>query len=302
MQISGVIPPLITPTNGDRSGVDKDRLASFTEFLVDGEVDALFPCGSIGEFSSLTQKQRLDVIETVVEHAGNRSVLAGCGGTSLGEVKNLIADADHAGADAAVVVTPYYLNGPDDGMIEFYDRLAEDSPLPIILYDIPSLTGNNLSVDVVSELATRENIVGIKDSTGDIIHHQQLIKSTPDQFQTLQGMAELAVSAMDVGADGFVAGPANVYPEPIAKIYEAYKMGNRTEAVKRWQTVSNPIVTATRPLATSVGLKYLLRQRGKGVGGPLPPLSPPTQTDKDRLDRCHNQVDYGVETLHTSTD
>lgn len=302
MQVSGVIPPMVTPTTDDRSGVNTETLASFTEFLVDGQVDALFPCGSIGEFSSLTYEQRLDVIETVVEHAGDLPVLAGCGGTSVGEVRNLIADAEYTGADAAVVVTPYYLTGPDDGLVEFYDRLAEDSPLPIILYDIPSLTGNSLSVDVVSELATRENIVGLKDSTGDIIHHQQIIESTPDEFQTLQGMAELAVSAMDVGADGFVAGPANVYPEPVAEIYEAHQGGNREEAVKRWQNVSNPIVTATRPLATSVGLKYLLQRRGRDVGGPLPPLSLPTQTDRDRLDKCHSQVEVGVEALHSSAD
>ena len=302
MQISGVIPPMVTPTNDDRTGINREALASFTEFLVDGDVDALFPCGSIGEFSSLTHEQRLDIIETVVRYAGDRPVLAGCGGTSVGEVKKLIADANYAGADAAVVVTPYYLNGPDDGLVKFYDRLAEDSPLPIILYDIPSLTGNNLSISVVSELATRENIIGIKDSTGDIIHHQQLIESTPDQFQTLQGMAELAISAMDIGADGFVAGPANVYPDPVARIYEAHRQGNRIEAVQRWRTVSNPIVTATRPIATSVGLKYLLQRRGKDVGGPLPPLSLPTQTDRDRLDKCHNKVEVGVEALHSSAD
>lgn len=295
MQISGVIPPMVTPTTDDRSEVDRDTLGSFTEFLVDGEVDALFPCGSIGEFSSLTNEQRLDVIETVVANSGDCPVLAGCGGTSVGEVKNLIADADYAGADAAVVVTPYYLAGTDDGLVDFYDRLAEDSALPIVLYDIPSLTGTNLSVDVVADLASRENIVGIKDSTGDIIHHQRIIESTPESFQTLQGMAELAVSSLDIGADGFVAGPANVYPEPVSKIYEAHQRGDRESAIRRWQSVSNPVVTATRPLATSAGLKYLLHCQGRDVGDPLPPLSPPTEADKARLDRCHERVQASVQ-------
>lgn len=297
MEISGVIPPMVTPTTADRSEVDKEALSSFTEFLVDGGVDALFPCGSIGEFSSLTYVQRRNVIETVVENSGDLPVLAGCGGTSVGEVRNLIADTDNAGADAAVVVTPYYLPGTDDGFVDFYTRLAEESPLPIILYDIPSLTGSSLSVDVVAELATHENVVGIKDSTGDIIHHQRLIESTPESFQTLQGMAELAVSSLDIGADGFVAGPANVYPEPISDIYKAHQRGNRESAVRRWQTISNPIVTATRPLATSVGLKYLLRCRGRDVGGPFPPLSPPTPAARDRLDDCHKKVQVGAKTF-----
>lgn len=299
MQLSGAIPPMVTATTDDTSEVDRETLGSFTEFLVDGGVHALFPCGSIGEFSSLSREQRSNVIETVVENSGDLPVLAGCGGTGIDDVRNLVGDAAHAGADAAVVVTPYYLNGTDEGLVNFYDRLLDDSPMPIILYDIPALTGNSLSVDVVTELATRERIIGIKDSTGDIIHHQQLIESTPKSFQVLQGMAELAVSSMDIGADGFVAGPANVYPEVASKTYEAYRRDDRKTAVKLWHDVLNPIVATTRPLSTSAGLKYLLSCRGIDVGEPLPPLSPPSRADKERLDNCHTQVESRVQTLRS---
>lgn len=290
MQLSGAVTPMVTPVADNSSTVDTDTLASFTTFLVDRGSHVLFPCGSLGEFSSLTREERSAVIETVAEHAGDTPVLAGCGGTSIGEVRRLIEDADAAGVDAAVIVTPYYLTGRDDGLLDFYRRLIEYSPLPIILYNIPSLTDTHIAVDTVVELANDDDVIGIKDSTGDILYHQRLVESTPDSFSVLQGMAEHAISSLDMGADGFVAGPANVYPGMVSAIYEAYRRGDRSEAIDLWRDISNPIVTATKPLPTASGLKYLLRCTGRDVGGPLPPLSKPSQQDQERLIECHRQV------------
>lgn len=281
---------MVTPTVNGTSDVDRGTLESFTEFLIDGNVHALFPCGSLGEFSSLTRAQRSTVIATVVENADDTPVLAGCGGTSVGEVRELISDAADSGADAAVVVTPYYLDATDEGLMNFYERLLTDTSLPIILYDIPALTGIQLSVDTVAELAAHPDVIGIKDSTGDFSRHQQLIEETPGSFSVLQGSAELAITSLDVGADGFVAGPANVYPKALSKTYEAYRRGDRNQAIELWQNVSNPIVAATKHLPTAVGLRYLLRCRGRGVGDPLPPLSGPSKAHRDRLDECHRRV------------
>lgn len=290
MELAGVIPPMVTPTTEDASAVDTDTLASFTRFLRDRGVHALFPCGSIGEFTSLSRRQRSMVIETVADNAAELPVLAGCGGTNVPEVRNLITDAADAGADAAVVVTPYYLESTDEGLQTFYDRLVAESPLPIVLYDIPSLTGNSLSVELVSELATRPEVVGIKDSTGDLTHYQRLVETTPDSFDVLQGMAEYAIMSLDLDADGFVAGPANVYPRYLSMMYEAYEQGNRGLAIELWQNVSNPVVAATKPVPTAAGLKYLLRRRGQDVGDPIPPLSVPTGSRRERLAECHQQI------------
>lgn len=292
MQPSGAITPMVTPTTDDLSNVDTESLASFTMSLVEGGSHVLFPCGSLGEFSSLSREQRSVVIKTVVDHAADVPVLAGCGGTSYDEVDQLIEDAAVAGADAAVVVTPYYLNDGDDGLIDFYNRIIENSALPIILYNIPSLAGVQLSVQAVVELASNDEVIGVKDSTGDIIYHQRLVESTPDSFLVLQGMAELAISSLDLGADGFVAGPANVYPDALSAVYEDFRQGNRQRAVELWQNVSNPIVAATKPLPTATGLKYLLQCRDRGVGDPLPPLSPPSQQDRQRLDECYREVSH----------
>lgn len=292
MELSGAIPPLVTPTTNDRSDVDTQTLRSFTEFLVDGGVHALFPCGSIGEFSSLDREQRSTVVETVVEAADRVPVLAGCGGTSVPEVRGLIADAAAAGADAAVVVTPYYLTTTGDGLATFYERVADDAPIPVVLYDIPSLTGNELPLETVETLAAHTNVVGIKDSTGDFTHHQELIEATPDSFTVFQGLAEFAVPALDVGADGFVAGPANVYPTAVSRAYDAYRDGDRERAVQLWQSVMNPVVAATKPLPTATGLKYLLECHGRNVGEPLPPLTTPSKSQRERLQQCHDRVSH----------
>jgi 4-hydroxy-tetrahydrodipicolinate synthase len=290
MELSGAVPPLVTPTTNDRAEVDRQTLRSFTEFLVDGGVHALFPCGSIGEFSSLTRKQRSTVIETVVEAAVDTPVLAGCGGTGVSDVRELISDAEAAGADAAVVVTPYYLTTNSDGLVAFYERVARGASLPILLYDIPSLTGNELPVETVEKLAAHDNVVGVKDSTGDFTHHQELIEATPASFTVFQGLAEFAVPALDVGADGFVAGPANVYPSAVSSAYDAYRNGERNRAVELWKAVMNPVVAATKPLPTAAGLKHLLACHGRDVGEPFPPLSTPSQSQCDRLERYHDRV------------
>lgn len=293
---------MVTPTTDDLSDVDTVTLGTFTEFLVDGGVHCLFPCGSIGEFTSLTREQRSTVVETVVEHSDDTPVLAGCGATCSDEVRSLISDAADAGADAAVVVTPYYLNTSTEGLVNFYERLRRNTPLPIVLYDIPSLTGNHLPAEAVAELAAYEEIVGIKDSTGNFMHHQELIETTPESFSVLQGMAEFAISALDIGADGFVAGPANVYPDALSTAYDAYRRDDREEAIELWRTVSNPVVTATKSLPTAAGLKYLLRREGRDVGEPLPPLTPPTESDRDRLDECHRRLNREPQNITTVTD
>lgn len=290
MDLAGVIPPMVTPTTDNTSDVDTEALVSFTKFLVDGGVHGVFPCGSIGEFTSLTREQRSTVIETVARNSGDLPVIAGCGGTSVPVVSDLIADAAGKGADAAVVVTPYYLQSTGDGLETFYTRLIENTPLPIILYEIPSRTGNRLSIDVISKLADFPDVIGIKDSTGDVTRYQRLIESTPDSFTVLQGLTEFAIMSLDFGADAFVAGPANVYPEVLSTMYETYHQGDRELAIDLWKNVSTPIVAATKPVPTAAGLKYLLHCRGQNVGKPLPPLSVPSKQQQKRLEECHQKI------------
>ena len=290
MTIEGVIPPMVTPTTGRSGTVDADALRTFTEFLVDGGVHGLFPCGSIGEFSSLTRDERATVVETVVDAAGDRPVIAGCGGTAVGDVIEYVGDAEAAGADAAVVVTPYYLETTDAGMVEFYEAVAAESPLPIVLYNIPSLTKHSLDVETVVELAGREAFVGIKDSSGNIDYINALARSVPEEFAVLPGVSALQVAALDGGADGAVNGSANFLPSVVTEIHDAYLAGDRERAVRLLNDVVNPLTDAFSDVPIAAAIKHLVRKQGYDVGPPLPPLPTLSSADRERLDRRYEEA------------
>lgn len=289
MKVSGTIPPMVTPVD-DRGEIDVDTLREFTDELVHGGVHGLFPLGSTGEFSSLTRDQRVTVLEAVVEESSDRPVLAGCGGTSVRDVLQYIADAADAGADAAVVVTPFYLEAGQEGIRRFYRQVAAKSTLPIYLYNIPKLTGASLAVDSVAQLAEEPTIVGMKDSSGDFTYFAELLQNVPESFCVLQGVPMLGIPSLDYGADGVVAGPANVFPRSLAEFYEAHHARDRERALSLVKTVIAPVINAIQPIASPAAFKYLLAKAGRDVGEPLAPLPPLTSEHRRRLDACYRRV------------
>ena len=290
MRISGTIPPMVTPTLGRDGGVDVPTLRSFTESLVDDGVHALFPNGSNGEFSSLTRTERRTVVETVVDAADGTSVIAGCGGTSVGDVLTGIDDAAGAGADAAVVVTPYYLTTRQSGLREFYETVANRSPLPVVLYNIPQLTGVSLDVETVAALSDHDDIVGIKDSSGNATYHFRLVENTPEDFSVIQGITTLAAASLDAGSDGLVTGTANVFPGAMADLYDAHVAGDRERVTRLLKDVVIPISSAHDGIPTAVALKFLVRWSGTEVGPPLLPLPELSSEEEQRLADAYDAV------------
>lgn len=292
MRLEGTVCPMPTPTAGHN--IDTSALAKYTTHLVDNGIHGLFPCGSIGEFSSLSRSQRLQVLETVAERADDIPVLAGCGHTSIEDVQDHVDDAAGAGVDAAVVVTPYYLSTNQHGLQRFFDVIADDSPLPILLYNIPALTGEGLSVDLVTRLAGHPNIVGLKDTSGDLTFLYDVIEATPSSFNIFQGASELAIASLDAGADGLIAGPANVFPRPVAQLYDSYRAGDHAQASQIMNAVVNPVVSATNDLPTAAAIKYLVSLSGYDIGEPLPPLPQLSDAQREALDRCYESIQASV--------
>lgn len=289
MQLRGTIPPMATPIHSESGEIDHETLESYTEFLTDGGVHGLFPCGSTGEFTSLTAQQRRSVIDTVVRSA-DVPVLAGCGDTSIGDVSEHVDAARDAGADAAVVVTPYYLDVPQDGLQAYFEQIADRADLPVILYNIPSLTGHPISLDVATALAEHDNVIGLKDTSGDMSYHYKLIQRTPGDFDVLQGLTSLAVASLDIGSDGLVAGPANVFPEALVETYDAHCDGNRERAGELMRSVVAPLTSTFDGIPTASAIKYLLEVRGFDVGPPLLPLPRLSDNEREALDRSYRQI------------
>lgn len=289
MDLTGVYPPMVTPTRDETGGVDVDVLETYTDYLLDGGVHGLFPCGSIGEFASLTREERRTVVETVADRA-DVPVLAGCGATALDDVVAHATDAAAAGADAAVVVTPYYLSAGPSGLEAFFRAVADAAPLPVVLYHIPRLTGRTLPAATVASLADHPNVVGIKDSSGDMGYHARLLDATPEGFAVAQGSSPLALASLDAGADVVVSGASDVFPAAVVALYEAVRDGDHARALRIQTDVVTPLMDAVSDLPTAVGIKTYLRLAGFDVGPPVVPLARESEATATRLRERYEAV------------
>lgn len=226
-RLRGVTPPLVTPFAD--GAVDHDALAAVVEHAVAGGVAGLFPNGTTGEFASLTDAERAAVVETTVAAApADVPVLAGVADTAVADVLAHADRAADAGADA-VVVTPPYFHGPNgspdasrgDGLRTFFETVADEAPLPVLLYDIPSCTGTEIPAATALALADHPNVAGLKDSSGDFDGFCRLVREAPDEFLLVQGFDSLLYPSLRVGADGGVHALANVVPEAFADLHAA---------------------------------------------------------------------------------
>jgi len=296
MQLSGTVVPMATPITSGSQEVDINALETFTDSLVESGVDGLFPGSSIGEFPSLTHDQNQAVVETVVDAAADRTtVLAGCCETNVEDVLGLVDAAAECGADAAVVVTPYYLRTTQDGLERFFTRVADRADLPLLLYNIPALTGNRIDVETVQRLADHPQIAGVKDTSGDLTYHHRIITETPAEFLVFQGATQLAGASLNLGADGLIAGPGNFFPDAMCRLYRAHA-GNDHEAVSSlMREVVAPLIGAMDEVPTATAIKHLIGYGGLDVGDPLSPLPPLTDAERRRLERTFDDVAERIE-------
>lgn len=298
MHVSGAIPPMITPTIAD-STVDTESLCEFTEFLIEGGVDGLFPIGTTGEFTALGRDQRRIVIESVVDNSANLPVLAGCGGTAIPTIRRYIDDATTAGADAAVVVTPYYQKTTQESLIRFYEEIATYSELPIYLYNIPHFSSNSMKSETVVQLAEHRNIAGIKDSSGDFTLFMDFLDETPASFDVIQGIPTYSIMSLEQGADGLIAGPANVFPRAVSHLYEAHQNGDYDRAWECLSGVVLPILQATQAMPMIPALRYLSAKAGRDLGDPFLPHPELTSDQREKLDECFRAVSTTELTIAT---
>ncbi|ADJ16179.1 dihydrodipicolinate synthase family protein [Halalkalicoccus jeotgali] len=228
LALSGVIPPTITVFDDDES-VDYERTAAHARYVVDGGAHGVFPLGTNGEFPLLTDEERKGVVEAVVEEVDEVPVIAGVGAPSTYETVEHAEHAESAGADGLVVVTPYYYPLDGEAAINHYRRVAEAVDLPIYVYHIPSKTGNALSLETLEGLAEIENLAGVKDSSKDVPWLAQAIDAHPE-LTFLAGSDSLLFPGLEIGCSGMVSAVANIYPDLVVDLFEAYDNGEEERA------------------------------------------------------------------------
>ena len=214
--LRGITCPIVTPFDGGR--LDENALANLVDHLEGGGIDALFPCGTTGEFPSLAPAERLEVIERTVEYA-DVPVVAGAGATSVSETIDAVEKAAAVCADAAAIVAPYFTTANDPaGNRRFFEAVLEEVPVPVLLYNIPQCTGRRIEPETVIALADREDVLGIKDSSGDFAYFLSVLERTPDAFLCLQGYDALFLPSLRMGADGGINALTQVVPEAFREI------------------------------------------------------------------------------------
>jgi 4-hydroxy-tetrahydrodipicolinate synthase len=227
---AGLIPPMISPLlpNGD---VDTIGLSAHVDRLISGGVDGLFVLGTSGEGPLLDLARAQQVIaQTVAAAAGRVPVLAGILEPSTPRAVEVARIAADCGADAVVATTPYYIEADDDGIRDHFLQLADRSPLPLILYNIPSKTHHVLTPDIVAEMVDHPNIVGMKDSHGDWTAFERLLALRRPGFTLLQGAEQLCARSILAGADGLVPGLGNVVPRLFMNILRSAQTGDADAA------------------------------------------------------------------------
>ncbi|NUC74644.1 4-hydroxy-tetrahydrodipicolinate synthase [Haloterrigena sp. SYSU A558-1] len=289
--LRGITTPLVTPFD-DASDIDEAALRDLIAHLLENDIDAVFPCGTTGEFASLTPEERNRVHEITVDAVdGEVPVLAGAAATSVAEAVDYAEDAAAIGADAAVVTPPYFhtANAPE-GNQRFLERIADRSPLPLLLYNIPACTGQRLEPETVAAVAAHDDVLGLKDSSGDLEYFLSVVRRTPDDFLMLQGYDALLVPALRMGADGGVNALSNAVPEQLTELYEA----SADERGDELQDAVSELFGACATYGFAPAAKTALEYRGVIPSDAVRP--PLVEVHEDGRETIGNAVDGLLET------
>ncbi len=266
----GVFPALITPFTKDDK-VDEDGLRSNINFAIESGVSGIVPAGCTGEAATLSHQEQKRVIDVAINVA-SVPVIAGTGSNNTKEAIELTKYASDVGADAAMLITPYYNKPTDAGLIMHYKTIAEKCDIPIILYNVPSRTGKNMNADVVAELAKVENIVGIKEASGDINQVSKIVELTRDlDFVVLSGDDSLTLPIMALGGKGVVSVAANIIPRQMSDMVSAFLDG-RLDRARELHHILSPLFRALFLETNPIPVKTAMGWRGLAAGKLRPPL------------------------------
>ena len=278
---TGMASAMITPMNAQ--GVDYEAMERFVEFQIENGINALVVMGTTGENATLEPWEQKEVIRFVVEKVNHRvPVIAGTGTNNTSHVLQNTKNACEVGADAFLVVTPYYNKGTQKGLITHFTAVADASSVPVILYNVPSRTGVNLLPKTVAELAKHPNIVAIKEASGSMAQLVELMALCGDQIDVYSGEDALTVPMLAMGAAGTISVLSNVAPKESVAMTDAFFAGKIEEAAA-WQCRLLPLINALFSEVNPIPVKAAVSALGFGEDYLRLPLTPMEEGHREVL-------------------
>lgn len=283
---------IVTPMKDDYS-VNFDKLEEIINEQIDHGTDAIIIVGTTGEGSTLSMEEHNECIRKAVEFTKHRiPVIAGTGSNCTATAIELTQEAEEDGADAALVVTPYYNKSTQRGLIRHYSMIADSTKLPIIMYNVPGRTGCNILPQTAAELvSSKENIVGIKDATGSLAQASETMRLCDGNIELYSGEDGLVVPLLSIGGIGVISVMSNIVPQETHDMVAAFLNGDICRA-RELQLKGLPLVDALFCEVNPIPVKHAMNLMGKNVGPLRAPLCEMSPENAARLEKA--MKDYGI--------
>jgi 4-hydroxy-tetrahydrodipicolinate synthase len=293
--ISGTYTALVTPFSEDGAAVDIEALESLVEAQIAAGIAGLVPCGTTGEAATLSDAEFRLVIERTAKVARGRvPVVAGTGSFSTQKTIQTSQTALEAGADAVMIVMPYYTRPSQAGLVEHVTRAAAGIRAPILLYNIPLRTGIDLGADATETICSRSpNVVGLKDATGNVLRCQELVRRLGDRLAIMSGDDALTLAMMATGARGVISTTSNLLPKAVTEVTRLV-LADKWSDARRAQLDLLPVYDAMFCEASPSPVKFALSQKGRVNASVRPPLLAASEAARVKVTEAVRRYEGGL--------
>ncbi len=285
----GLSTALVTPFRDGE--IDEPALRGLVDRQIEAGVDALVPCGSTGESATLSHEEHARVVEIVVSAAARRVlVLAGTGSNNTRAATELTQHAKEAGADGALLISPYYNKPTQEGIYEHYREVARQTEFPLVVYNIPGRTGSNIAPSTLARLADVPHIVGVKEACGDIVQIAEVVASCPEDFAIVSGDDAMILAVIAVGGHGVISTTSNVAPQQVGELVRACRAGEMDRA-RQLHYALLPLFDVMFCETNPIPVKAALALMGLITTEVRLPMTPISEANRERLQLVLKELD-----------